>query len=742
MADVRLNLLLTGIDQSVKEIKSFSSSVEKQFSGLTKSVGLLGNAFGALGVGITFKAIIDEAIQGEKSLKQLENALRLTGEASKETVKDLDEFSTSLSLLSTFDDDAIRSQVAFVKSLGATNDQAKALIQTAADLAAVTGDSLDASVQQLTGTYSGQARTLAKLFPELKNFTEQQLRSGEAVDFISGKLSGSAQKGIQGFSGQLNLASKLVGEISEELGKLFIIGNKQTGFLSNVVESLKTVLSALETFNSVLAVEPIQAFGDAIKFVIADIIKLFIQLNQIIAETLAQIPVIGGIFSTASQAANPLLVKINQFQDSLFKTTDETKSLNKELGKVAAPKGFGAGLTQEIENSFDALKKNLNNVGLTQLEILKKEKLERLLLAQQVLEAQPKRFQEIKNIQLQIEKDFLNKVDKLNEENAKKEEARLEGRRKQLKEEAESVQKLATLNFDAIFGDTAGAGATKVDPNKAAAAGTAGFVNQALKGVQGATALITDSIGLIANTLIPGIGGVVSEIFNVFAQGPEKIRELISGFFESFPIILENIVLAVAEFPIVLAENIGPFLEKLIDSVPRIVDSIIAKLPDLLNALLIQIPIAVQKFSTELSARAPFIAAQTAAAFVREVPNMVKEMVNAFVNEIKGAFDFLGIGGGGGDGGGLLSDIGGFFGFASGGTFSGGIPFRDSIPAMVQRDETIITDELTRKLDSFLNEQGNRNNGSSQPTTVILQVGEEQLARVMLNLNRQNFRTA
>jgi hypothetical protein len=142
-------------------------------------------------------------------------------------------------------------------------------------------------------------------------------------------------------------------------------------------------------------------------------------------------------------------------------------------------------------------------------------------------------------------------------------------------------------------------------------------------------------------------------------------------------------------------------------------------------------------------------------ALVKETPRLISEMIKQFTGSIGGA---LGIGGGGGGSifdsiGGAFGGIGDIFGFASGGLIQGGPPFVDRIPALVQPGEFITDRSLTSELQSFLAGQKNpetkaerpaevRQQSTNQTMVVSLQVGEKQLAQVLLDLNRAGFRTA
>lgn len=76
--------------------------------------------------------------------------------------------------------------------------------------------------------------------------------------------------------------------------------------------------------------------------------------------------------------------------------------------------------------------------------------------------------------------------------------------------------------------------------------------------------------------------------------------------------------------------------------------------------------------------------------------------------------------------------------FSHGGEVPDGFA-NDTFPAMLSSRENVIDRTTNDKLKAFLDSAGG---GSSGPMMITLQIGEKQLAEVMLNLNRQGFRTA
>ena len=50
------------------------------------------------------------------------------------------------------------------------------------------------------------------------------------------------------------------------------------------------------------------------------------------------------------------------------------------------------------------------------------------------------------------------------------------------------------------------------------------------KGAEGAKSAIQSVIGSVADAILPGVGGVVSEIVGVLSQGPDKVKELANNY--------------------------------------------------------------------------------------------------------------------------------------------------------------------------------------------------------------------
>jgi DNA repair exonuclease SbcCD ATPase subunit len=158
----------------------------------------------------------------EDALNKLGQALRASGDFSEEAIADFSDFASELQRTSKFGDEVVLSQLALAKSLGATNQRAKEIVQAAAELSAVFGGSLEENVSKLGKTLSGEVGRLGQLIPQLKELTQEQLRSGEAAALINERFSGSAAAELDTYTGSIVAASNAFSDLQEEIGSIIV----------------------------------------------------------------------------------------------------------------------------------------------------------------------------------------------------------------------------------------------------------------------------------------------------------------------------------------------------------------------------------------------------------------------------------------------------------------------------------------------------------------------------------------
>jgi hypothetical protein len=197
-----------------------------------KGFNLLGDAIG--NVGGFLKDSVKAAQEQENALNRLSQALRSTGEFSQQAVEDFSDFASQLQKTSVFGDEVVIGQIAIAKSFGATNEQAKALVQAAANLAAVLGGSLEENVMKLGKTLNGVvSRELKGLVPELQSLSKEAISTGGAIDLINQRFGGAAAAELDTYAGKTTSLANAFSDLQEEIGA-FITGSETIGSIISI----------------------------------------------------------------------------------------------------------------------------------------------------------------------------------------------------------------------------------------------------------------------------------------------------------------------------------------------------------------------------------------------------------------------------------------------------------------------------------------------------------------------------
>lgn len=311
------------------------------------------------------------------------------------------------------------------------------------------------------------------------------------------------------------------------------------------------------------------------------------------------------------------------------------------------------------------------------------------------------------------------------------------------------------------------------------------------KNFKNASSAISEIGGLVTDIFLPGFGGVASQILGLLSSGPENIKAFIRGFVEAIPEVIDAIAESIPVVIEVLIEKAPEIIDAITSASPKIIAKLVERSPDIIKALVLATPEIVKslvrgilrqtfkvnfdfedietKFKDAAQAVVDAfldIPEQVGKAF-ESIPKLFEDAGKNFTNAIvQGGKDFvaallrkLGIGGGG------SNDDGGGFGVNnistqglkdSAKSFGGRFPkFGLTEPAPVQTarqfsssqdktDNSQLIQDFSKAISESL---GNKvatllTSGTTRPLVVNLEVGQAQLASVLLQLNRNGFRTA
>ena len=201
-----------GLDKGLNDIKKKMDGAgktidagTKKTAGLTQGLkglnaGALATAGGMAAAAVAVKKTVDALNQCEAAYREQQKAELALQQAAKnnpylnsESVANLKAFAGELQKVSNIGDEMSIKVMAQLAATGRTEDQIRDIMAAAADMAAVTGDSLESAAQKLNATLNGNAGMLGRQITGINNLTKAELENGKAIELVAAQYKGSAQ---------------------------------------------------------------------------------------------------------------------------------------------------------------------------------------------------------------------------------------------------------------------------------------------------------------------------------------------------------------------------------------------------------------------------------------------------------------------------------------------------------------------------------------------------------------------
>lgn len=613
---------------ALKDLSKFQSginkelgAVEKSLSGL-KSVGAgiaaaVSAGFAAFKIAEFLKDGIDAAAEAEVAVGKLANQLRISGDFSQEALSQFTQFADSIERATGVTAELVLEQSGVAKAFGLSNEQTQKLIKAAIELSAVTGDTLDTSVQQLIKSYNGQSKALEATVSDVRGLTKEQLAAGAAIDLIADKFSGTAAKSFDTFSGSLKNAERAFGDIGEEVGRSVVNNTKLISLINKVAKAFDALVDTIANNSGT-----INAFIDEAVDAFLFLGKTASNIASIIERAIgfALLGVTGGIEAVLigleklarlakqtelAEGIEDARVRLSAFNKSLGESTVKgtnafgklataVETVDKEISKVQkSAKATGDAISKASQNKkpfvdADELKKSLedykrftNDIILATADETQKVNLKRQEQLDKLLEFKDKRIisdKEYTEQALKIEESYRVQITEINKRESEK-------RVKDQKAEIDEIKAAAAAAFanpiEYIL-KQAGVLDLNADPAKKGlteglSAG-AGILVTALNGKEGAEKFAQLAGAGIADIFLPGFGQAIGPLIGELSKGRESTRESTKAFIESLDDILigiveglfgliEGLLFGLGEFG---SQVLEPFFQKLADAFNKI----------------------------------------------------------------------------------------------------------------------------------------------------------------------------
>jgi hypothetical protein len=177
------------LTQATQGAQNSLSDMNKRAQSVSKSIT---RAFGAIGVGLSFRFIANEleeaakaAVEDSKAQVLLADTMRKTVGATDSQIKSTEKYISALELSTQILDDKLRPAMAI--ALRSTGDMAKAqdLLNLAVDVSVGTGKDLEIVTKSIARAYDGNYTGLQKLVPGIE-------KGSGALDELRQKFDGAA----------------------------------------------------------------------------------------------------------------------------------------------------------------------------------------------------------------------------------------------------------------------------------------------------------------------------------------------------------------------------------------------------------------------------------------------------------------------------------------------------------------------------------------------------------------------
>lgn len=249
----RIADLLIKIGADSYEFQQKAQQVERNLGSLEKRLTSLGKS---LSVKLTapLAALGAVALKNADTQQQAEQRLLTALKGRTDIQQRLIAQAAELQSRSVLGDEVVIGQQAYLASLGMTEEQIGRVIEASAQLSAATGMTLDSAVKNLAKTFGGLTGELGESIPKLKELTVEQLKNGEAVDFILENYKGFAESAAQTALGPLRQLNNVWGDFLEQIGAAMMpFATKATRALTVVVQMLQSLSPAMKQVLVVVA---------------------------------------------------------------------------------------------------------------------------------------------------------------------------------------------------------------------------------------------------------------------------------------------------------------------------------------------------------------------------------------------------------------------------------------------------------------------------------------------------------
>lgn len=340
-------------EKGINKVTSKINSLKKQinlstFAKLGSAVSGLGVAFNAVTKSIqlvssVIKDLNTSALNQIKAEKQLEAAAKNNPYLNKSNVSQLKEFAGQLQKVGTIGDEELLPMMSRLAAAGRTQTEIQDIMSAALDLSASGAMDMNSAVNALNSTLNGTTGTLGRQISGIKDLTQEELKSGKAIELVAKQYKGMAAESAKAVGAGQQFKNAW-GDLKEQLGMGFAkVSAPVLRFFTGIVEKVTDFAGGVNKLmgieNKTSDIKP----SDSIKN----------QLEEIKKESSALEEKIKALESAGGKTTEQI-VSLADEEKRLVEVTERYNEL-KEKGKER---------TEEETNEYKKLRKEKNNLTL------------------------------------------------------------------------------------------------------------------------------------------------------------------------------------------------------------------------------------------------------------------------------------------------------------------------------------------------------------------------------------------
>ena len=302
----RIADLLIKIGADSYEFQQRTKQVEKSLEGLQKKMTSVGKTLSKT-LTLPLVALGTASVMAADTQVQAETRLLTALKGREDIQRRLMAQAAELQSRSTFGDEEVIAQQAYLASLGMTERQINDVIEASAQLSVATGMTLESAVKNLAKTYGGLTGELGESIPALKSLTAEQLKSGEAVKYILENYQGYAEATAQSGAGSMRQLKNQLGDLAEQLGMILMPAlQKIVGWISNMVTWFQNLSPTTQKVIVVIAslaaaIGPVLTVGGKLLAMLPLIKAAFTAMTGPIGLVISALVALGAAFVSARQ---------------------------------------------------------------------------------------------------------------------------------------------------------------------------------------------------------------------------------------------------------------------------------------------------------------------------------------------------------------------------------------------------------------------------------------------------------